>query len=154
MAVLALYVLLQALLPLRHFLYPGVVSWTEEGHAFAWHMKLRDKEAVLRLVARDLVGEKVWQIDLQDPKTSTELTDWQRDKMSGRPDMILQYAHHIARRLRAQTGHDIEVRAQAKASLNGRPYQVLIDPNVDLAKERRSLWPATWIMPLDPPDQR
>ncbi len=103
------------------------------------------------LVARDPVGGKVWSIDLTDEKTKTELSKRQRNKMSGRPDMILQYAHHIARRLRAQTGHDIEVRAQSRASLNGRPYQVLIDPNVDLAKERRSLWPARWIMPLNPP---
>ncbi|MHC4852503.1 MAG: HTTM domain-containing protein [Planctomycetota bacterium] len=146
LVVLALYLLLQVLLPLRHFLYPGVVSWTEEGHTFAWHMKLRDKESRLMLVARDPASEnvKVWQID---PKR--ELTDWQYEKMAGRPDMILQYAHHIARRLRAQTGHDIEVRAQCEASLNGRPFQVLIDPNVDLAKEPRSLRPATWIVPLD-----
>ena len=39
------YVALQLLLPLRHFLYPGNVSWTEEGHNFSWHMKLRSKQA-------------------------------------------------------------------------------------------------------------
>jgi len=32
------------LLFLRHWLYPGNVSWTEEGHRYAWHMKLRDKD--------------------------------------------------------------------------------------------------------------
>ena len=44
---LAAYLVVQLLLPLRHFLYPGNVSWTEEGHNFAWHMKLRPSEAKL-----------------------------------------------------------------------------------------------------------
>ncbi len=34
------------------------------------------------------------------------------------------------------------------ASLNGREYQFLIDPNTDLAAQPRTLWPADWILPL------
>ena len=41
--ILFFYIFIQFLFPLRHFLYPGNVSWTEEGHKFAWQMKLRDK---------------------------------------------------------------------------------------------------------------
>ncbi|MDX5442717.1 MAG: HTTM domain-containing protein, partial [Hymenobacteraceae bacterium] len=40
---LILYAATQILVPLRHFLYPGNVNWTEEGHKFAWHMMLRSK---------------------------------------------------------------------------------------------------------------
>ena len=36
-----LYLLVQVVLPLRHWLYPGDVAWSEEGHRFAWRMKLR-----------------------------------------------------------------------------------------------------------------
>jgi len=36
-------------------------------------------------------------------------------------------------------------------SLNGRQPQLLIDPNVDLAKERVGLLPARWIVPLSTP---
>src|ERR1044071_9007933 len=48
---LAAYLVVQLLFPLRHYLYPGDVNWTEEGHNFAWHMKLRTKvgEAVFTL---------------------------------------------------------------------------------------------------------
>lgn len=42
---LSVYLLVQLLLPLRHLLYAGDPSWTEEGHRYAWHMKLRDKDA-------------------------------------------------------------------------------------------------------------
>ena len=50
---LAAYFAVQVLAPLRHFAYPGNVSWTEEGHQFAWHMKLRDKEADARFFVTD-----------------------------------------------------------------------------------------------------
>jgi len=36
-------------------------------------------------------------------------------------------------------------------SLNGREPQLLIDPNVDLAKEEVSLLPSRWIIPLTTP---
>jgi hypothetical protein len=36
-------------------------------------------------------------------------------------------------------------------SLNGREPQLLIDPNVDLAKEEVSLLPARWVVPLTTP---
>jgi hypothetical protein len=39
----AVWLGIQALLPLRHWLYPGDVNWTEEGHSFSWRMLLRDK---------------------------------------------------------------------------------------------------------------
>lgn len=42
----------------------------------------------------------------------------------------------------------MKVRARVMASLNGRTPQLLIDPTTDLAKVRRSLAPAPWILPL------
>jgi hypothetical protein len=39
-------------------------------------------------------------------------------------------------------------------SLNGREPQLLIDPNVDLAKEEMSLLPTRWIIPLTTPLER
>lgn len=42
-ALVIAYAAAQALVPLRHVLYPGTVHWTEEGHRFAWHMMLRTK---------------------------------------------------------------------------------------------------------------
>lgn len=145
-ALLAGYLLVQVLLPLRHFLYPGYVSWTEEGHSFAWHMKLRGKSGRVMLIARDPASGRLWRIDPKD-----ELTDWQLEKMTGRPDMILQYAHHVAARLAQSEGVAVEVRADAMASINSRPPQRLIDPDVDLAAQRRSLAHAAWILPLRDP---
>ena len=77
------------------------------------------------------------------------LTERQTRKMSTRPYMILQFAHHLAAK---HGGPDrVEVFARSYASLNGRPYRVLVDPGVDLAAEpRRFLTAYPWIRPLDP----
>jgi hypothetical protein len=149
-AALALWVSFQLLFPLRHFLYPGDVSWTEEGHAFSWHMKLRSKTSRATCVVTDPVtGER----RLVDPRV--ELKDWQYRKMSGRPEMILQYAHHLADRFAADGPAGVRRRPQVRAivdcSLNGRDPQPLVDPSVDLTAENRSLLPAPWIVPLREP---
>jgi vitamin K-dependent gamma-carboxylase-like protein len=139
----ACYVVLQLILPLRHFLYPGNVNWTEEGHRFSWHMKLRDKQGDVRFTARNGTTGSEWSVD-----PHAYLVDWQVEEMSTRPDMIQQLCHRIAEDA-AAAGEPVQVRVSAMVSLNDRPLQLLIDPSVDLAGEARSLWPARWIVPLE-----
>ncbi len=133
-------------MPLRHFLYPGNVSWTQEGHRFAWHMKLRTVQAKGTFYASDPVSGQTWRIDPRDYLTSRQM-----ESMVKWPDMVLQFSHWIAEDFRAEGYEEIEVRANVLASLNGRPYQQLIDPSVDLAKQPRTLAPAPWIVPLEEP---
>ncbi len=149
-AAAAVFLALQLLIPLRHHLYPGNVSWTEEGHRFAWRMKLRSKTAVVRLFATDAVRNRTWDVDPLDYLTRRQLR-----KVSTRPILLLQFAHHIADELRQDGFSKIEIRARVYAQLNGREPQLLIDPTVDLAAETRTLGPTTWIMPLEtPPPER
>jgi len=143
---LAIYLILQVTIPLRHHLYPGKVNWTEEGHRFAWHMKLRDKNAKAQFWATDPIKQVTWEIDLEE-----YLSKRQARKMAARPDMALQFAHYIAAQMRQDGYEQIEIRAIIRASLNGRERQLLIDPQVDLAKQSPTWWPASWIMPLEEP---
>lgn len=138
----------QILIPLRHVLYPGYVSWTEEGHRFAWQMKLRDKSGWVDFYV----------IDADDRSNTTHvepewfLTAKQVRKMTGRPDMILQFAHFLTAHWREHYGIDNPIiHASAFVSLNGRPPTLLLDPARDLAKVERNLWPADWIIPLGQP---
>lgn len=73
---------------------------------------------------------------------------------SGDPSMILQFAHHLRRELRDQGYEDIQIRARALVSLNGRRRQLLIDPTVDLASEPATIGTAPWILPLVEPLSR
>lgn len=141
---LAAYAAFQLFMPLRHWLYPGEVNWTEEGHNFSWHMKLRVKSGTTRFVARDKATGATKKI-----APSLYLTRRQAKKMATRPEMIRQFAHEIARRLQEEGWNDVEVRAIASARLNGRPMQSLIDPEVDLAARSFSLLSADWIVPFE-----
>jgi vitamin K-dependent gamma-carboxylase len=125
----------------RSLLYPGDTNWTEEGHRFSWHMKLRDKEGMVLFSVEDSEGTR-----LVDP--AEYLLPHQVAKLVNGPDLILQLAHHIAEDYRLRGHRDVKVYAITMASLNGRKPQPLIDPAVDLAARSRSLRPSPWIVPL------
>ena len=131
----------QVLLPLRHHLYPGDVAWTEEGHYFSWRMKLRSKSGVVRFELTDPATGERWVVHPRD-----ELTHRQTAKMAAKPDLILQYAHHLAAKHAKERGGPVEVRVDAKVALNYHPKRRLIDPEVDLVQVRPSLAPSDWIL--------
>ncbi len=147
---LALWLAFQILIPLRHLLYPGNVSWTEEGHRFAWQMKLRSKKGEAIFTIKDPFTNKSW-----ETLPTLYLTRKQVRKMTCRPDMVLQFAHHLADIWAKEKGHpNVEVHANVKCSLNRRRRALLLDPERDLAKEKRTLGHADWILPLKEPLQR
>jgi hypothetical protein len=146
---LAAYFVVQLLFPLRHYLYPGNVSWTEEGHNFAWHMKLRTKGGDAVFTVTHPTTGQTWTIDPKDYLESHQVT-----KVITKPDLVLLFAHHLAEEKRREGYENVEVRARIMCSLNGREPQLLIDPNVDLAKEEMSLLPTRWIIPLTTPLER
>lgn len=136
-----LHLAVQISLPLRHWLYPGNVCWTEEGFRFAWHVMLMEKTGSVEYRVTDPVSGKHWIVSPQ-----TYLKPHQEKQMSAQPDMILQLAHHIADDFKSRGYPKVEVRADALASLNGRPFQKLIDETVNLAAEQDSLRAKPWIV--------
>ncbi len=146
LALIGLYFALQILVPFRHFLIPGEVSWTEEGHLFAWHMKLRDKQGRIKIWVTDPAAQRTFQVD-----PLLEMNEFQYGKMRQRPQFIWQYVQHVKRELAGQGIENPIIRVDAWVTLNGRPYQQLIDPDVDLATADSSFFSADpWIVPLDP----
>ena len=140
---LAVFVAFELLFPLRHFLYPGNSDWTDEGDRFAWHMYLRQKYGRATFYVNDPESHYAWEIKPRD-----YLTTFQAKRMSTQTDMILQFSHFLADRFRRRGYERIEVRTVVFVSLNGRTPQLLVDPQIDLAAETQSLWPAKWILPL------
>jgi vitamin K-dependent gamma-carboxylase len=144
----AAYGAFQLLFPLRHHLYPGNVLWAEEGMRFAWKIMVREKNGSITYHVRDPRSGRAWQVSPFD-----ELEWRQASEMSGQPDLILQYAHHLAETFRSRGLDGVEVRAEAWVSLNGRKSRLMIDPQVDLAAVPPGLLPARWILPspTEPP---
>ncbi|EAQ78086.1 HTTM domain-containing protein [Blastopirellula marina] len=145
LTLLAIWCVVQVTLPLRHWLYPGNVNWTERGHYFAWHMMLRGKTSAIRFHIYDAVTGRHGVFPLQN-----ELNSYQLARMSRDPQLIRAFSQQIERKCRAHGFADVEVRAFVLCSLNGRRPQLLISPNVDLTSgdlDRRT----DWILPLAEP---
>lgn len=146
LACVAVWFAIQFALPFRHLLYPGNVDWTDEGMRFAWRMMLCDKPAAMRLFAIDKQTRHVTPID---PRR--QLNAWQLEYMGSDPDLLVQFSQYLAAEFREKQGRDVEIHAQVLCSLNGRRPQLLVDPQIDLASQSRSLAPQTWIVPLKEP---
>ncbi len=137
-----LFVVFLVLFPARHLLEPGWVNWNERGFRFAWRVLLVEKTAQLDYRVHEPATGRSWTV-----YPARELTELQFAQMRSQPDMILDYAHHVFERNGA-AGRAVEVFARSRVSLNGRRSQVLIDPEVDLARvEYRD---AGWIVPFEP----
>ena len=139
---LACYVLLQVLIPLRHLAYPGSVLWHEQGMRWSWKVMVREKNGSVVYHLRQTRTGRRFQVD-----PHRYLTPRQAAEMSGQPDLILQLAKHIGADFRRRGFGAVEVRAEARVSLNGRPAALLIDPQVDLLKVSDGFGRAWWILP-------
>ena len=138
LAFLMIYILIQLLVPFRHLAYPGWTTWHEEGHDFAWRMMLRQKTSRMQFnVTHPATGEQRY-ADPEDYLNFVQL------KVMGKPDFILQFAHHLDSLVRSNAGFDPIITAKFEVSLNGREFRQLVDPNLDLSEipefEPNYLW--------------
>ncbi|MGQ0505824.1 MAG: HTTM domain-containing protein [Myxococcaceae bacterium] len=140
-ALVAVYGLIQIAVPLRSHLYGGNVSWHEQGIRFSWRVMTREKNGSVTFVVKNPRSGRTWEVPPSD-----YLTGLQEREMAVQPDLIWQLAQRIAADYAARAGGPVEVRAEAFASLNGRPLAPLIDPSVDLAAQRDTLAPKTWVL--------
>lgn len=131
-----LFLAMQLLLPLRHFLYAGDVNWTEEGFRFSWRVMLVEKTGHVTFFVRN---PETGQESLVFP--NDYLTLQQEKQMSFQPDMIVQFAHFLAE----EAADPVEVRAEAFVSWNGRSHQLLLDPNQDLTQVSIDFRERPWI---------
>jgi len=164
LSLLALFFVWQVLMPLRHFVYPGDVSWHEQGHKWSWHMKLRRKapagatffvldrnDRMIGMYALQMRDDGLGLVPLVDPaQVGTPLSSRQARTMATRPELILQFAHFLRDKYDEAGLEPESVTANVQVSLNGRPPQHLIDPEANLAVAEDRIWPpADWILPLD-----
>ncbi len=141
---IAIYALIHLVLPLRHWIYPGNVAWTEEGHMFSWRMMLRHKKGSLNFLVQNkstLQGLIVNPLEF--------LTERQFQDIIGKPDLILHFAHYLRDHYQKEWKSNVAVYASSRVSLNGRAEQEMIKPGTDLAQESRSLMPYAWILPMN-----
>ena len=130
----SIWLLVQVLLPLRHWVIPGDVLWTEEGHRLSWRMMLRSKRGVNTFYIEDqetCLRKKV--------KLRNYLTKKQIKSMGGKPDMIWQFAQYLKQTYQSK-GINIGVFVHNKTRVNSHPRRSIIDRYADLASVEWNYW--------------
>ena len=143
---LVAFVALQILFPWRYRLYGGDLFWHEQGYRFSWRVMLMEKAGTATFYVRDGKSGREGIVDNRE-----FLNAHQEKQMAFQPDLILQYAHWLAAHYRAQGLSDPQVRAEVYVTLNGRPSQLLIDPQLDLVGVEDSWKAKDWILPRSRP---
>ena len=145
-ALISIWVLVQSLVPLRHWVYPTWVHWTDQGNYFAWRMKLRDRAGYVRFWVTTQNGQSV-----ELTASDLGLTDFQSLKILSRPDLIHQTAYYIQDKFADDGYGDVQVYARNMVSLNGREPATLVDPYVDLTTVPMGVGKFTPVLELTQP---
>lgn len=138
---LMFYLVFQVLYPWRYLLYKGNLFWTEEGYRYSWRVMLIEKAGTATFYVKDTKTGREGIVNNRE-----FLNDHQEKQMAMQPDMILQFAHFLGRYYEKKGVYKPQVRAEVYVTLNGRPSQLLIDPNTDLMKEKDTFLPKKWIL--------
>lgn len=143
-----LHFVIQLLFPFRFAAYPGHMFWTEEGYRFSWRVMLMEKAGHITFYIKN--PETGREVEVNNRQYITPL---QEKMMATQPDMILQFAHFLAREYQQQGIESPQVRADSFVSLNGRRSKRYLDRQTDLCTLKDSFAPKTWLLPFSPSGQ-
>jgi len=141
LVVMLSWILLQVAVPFRNWMLPGNVAWNEDGHRFSWRMKLRSKRGTAIYTIK--ADGQQWRVNPGD-----YLTRKQHRKMVCIPDMLLQFANFLDEEWQRKGHTPDSVSVATSCALNGRPRQVMVDPNRNLLQVGRDQLASEWILPL------
>ncbi len=128
---LAIYFIIQGLLPFRHFLYQGNVDWTGLGQRFAWRMKIQKRKVeemefkVFDMKKKIIHPVSVYHYGLNQDQINSIAYD---------PVSALQFAQFLKMHsLKNKNMEEVEVRANIVVSFNGRTPQNMFKNELDLS---------------------
>ncbi|MBK8672785.1 MAG: HTTM domain-containing protein [Bacteroidetes bacterium] len=129
---LTIYITIQLLLPLRHFLIKGNVDWTGEGIMYSWRMKsVARYRGDLKIILFDKDSKKL-KVDLYLPKHQQKILFY-------KPVLFLQLRDYLLQKTNRKKENTI-MNVIATASINGSKLSYLIYPNIDLCKVEYNKW--------------
>jgi hypothetical protein len=139
----AVYLLIQLFVPLRYLLWRGGIEWTSVDHRFSWRMMLVNRKARSYFYVTDPNNGRTQQVRPE------QFLNWRQAAMLAyQPDLPLQFAHYLAS-VTPRTGpKPLKVEARILVSINGRKPELFLDPNVDLAAEKRTWGRPRWLLPI------
>lgn len=144
MGLLAFFLLVQILLPLRHWIIPENVLWNEAGHRLSWRMMLRNRwDTGLKLYIQEKDSEVKKPVNLYSYLSSRQI----RVSLS-KPDCIWQTVQLVKQDLATQGITDYALYGQIQVAVNGGRYFELIDPKYNLKEAKWNYFGhQDWIFP-------
>ncbi|MFB0942277.1 MAG: HTTM domain-containing protein [Patiriisocius sp.] len=139
--VVALFIVVQLLLPWRYALYPKDLFLTEEGYRFSWRVMLMEKAGYAQFIVKNTKTGSQFAVNNSD-----FLTPFQEKQMSTQPDFILEYAHYLGAHFKSQGHQNIAVHVESYVALNGRLSQPFISPEVNLLDLEDTFMHKDWIL--------
>lgn len=141
---IVLLVCFQVVFPFRHLVYEGPLFWHEQGYRFGWRVMLMEKAGTAFFYASEPKTNKHFEI-----RNSDYLTANQEKVMATQPDMILEFAHHIADDLKTKGWKNPEIRSDVYVTLNGSGTRPFIDSKTNLVSIQDSWKEKQWILPFE-----
>ncbi len=144
-SLLVAFFILQILLPLRPHVQGSEVNWTGQADFFAWRMKLNNKKAKARFYIKYSPEEQAQEINI-----GRIINTMQISMMGQHVDMIYKFSKYLTERFEKESGKRPIITADFQVSLNGRPYQPIVDPETNLAEISYSPFiHPDWVLPLN-----
>src|SRR5439155_2230628 len=125
---LGIYASVQLALPLQFYFAPEPPAWTGFGFNCAWQVMIVEKTGYTEFYALETATGRRSKLSLNE-----YLTPRQQVLMAQEPYLIREIARRWAADLKERGAAEMQVKVNSFATLNGRPSQRLIDPEVDLA---------------------
>lgn len=143
---LAIYFVLQLILPLRHFLFKGNTEWTGKAQYFSWRMKIQTRKTnKLEFTVLNYDKKEIVTVDLR----SFGLNDDQIRLLSMHPETGVKLAKEIRRTAELKGLKNIEVKANVVVSFNSRTPQRLYK-DIDLSAVEEGIFkPRSYVARLN-----
>ena len=143
LSVIAVFFIVQLLLPWRYLLYPGELFWNEAGFRFSWRVMLMEKAGIanFRIVNAE-TGERFY------VNNTDFLTPFQEKQMATQPDFIIDYAHFLAEHFKKKGVQNVEIYVESQVALNGRRSVPYIKNDVNLLTLENSFERRTYLYPF------
>lgn len=145
---ISIYLLIQLVLPLRHYFQPGYVDWTGEGQRFAWRMKIQHRAYdynEVKFAIFDNVQKRIIPVEAKKYMNGDQYA-----QMLHYPRMVIQFAEFIKSHAAENHGlNDIMVKCYIPIAFNGNEKVLMFNPNDDLLKKYETYSSFNdWITPL------
>lgn len=136
----------QTFLPYSHFITRGYNGWVDGVYGYSWNMMIHAWDTPLTIV--EVVDNNNNGRYFLHPNSFSV-----NDRWTKHPDMAYQYAYCIRRNLVAGKtkidARNLSIHFDAWSSLNGRYYQRMFDPTVDMLEVKWSPFETVqWMKPL------